>query len=146
MEQMSFRTKEDFVVELGDPVAIYTIKRLKFKNAESVLGGLLEVSREIGSFSMRLAAALADAPKQTDQQRNVVFSLIETMIPALMSASCFGIVKDTLEKISGGVITKEVVAELDYEEAVKLLTFLIDKNFESLKNLYASLQTLTTRR
>ena len=146
MEPMSFRTKEDFVIKVGPEEIVVTVPRLKLKDAEEILTGLLDASRQIGAFSMRLASAIADAPRHNEEQRAGVMSIVETMLPALMGASCFGIVRETLVKISGGIITVEMVAEMGYDEAVKVLTYLIDSNFESLKNLYASLQTITTRR
>lgn len=143
-ETVRFRTDSDFVVALGKEGKSYTIPRLAFRDAKKVLDTVARATALCDSMAAKIAMAAGIADPEKSDEVNAVVQLMMLTIPVIIKNNGYLILNDLLPMLTCGVVTPEVAEELQYEEVCGLINHLIEGNFGSLKNLFASLQAITT--
>jgi hypothetical protein len=142
---ISFNLKDDFVIQVGEKNTEIKIPRLKYKNAGTVLRIIGEViaddnAKAIQSIGEAARANAASNKKGYDEYA----AFIKKVQPALLESKSVTIIGNVLKIVSEDAITDEHLNEMQYEETARLAAYLIEKNFESLKNFTASLQAIST--
>lgn len=138
-EVVSFRTERDFRVKLGKEQLEITIPRLKFVDAREVL----EIIAKTISGSTSQALEVIGEVCSSDNPEAINEKLAETL-KNLITQKSFEFVKKLFNVLTYGKVSKDVFKTMEYAEVVALVKYLIEQNFESLKNLYASLQIVTS--
>lgn len=141
----SFRTKEDFKISVGPKDQEISIPRVKFKDADAIID-LISQDVHLSTVASIQILQASSGLKATGKDAQRFSELVKEIIPAVLKSRSVTLVEKLLHKLSRGIISQDVIDSLDYEEAVRIVTFLIEKNFESLKNLSASFQAIATQR
>jgi DNA polymerase III delta prime subunit len=139
-EVINFFVHEDFHFKIGKNEKDVIIPRMKFLTG----GKIIQRIAEIQGRDVRSAIdVLIKVQKGGDVS---VVENIENVISKLIREKNFDIIVEILELISEKVITVELINDsiCQYDEVLKILSFLIDGNFSSLKNLSASLKAITS--
>lgn len=145
MEPMNFNLDEDFKITIGKEKQEIIIPRLMFKNVRKFLNKLSESIAEDRNFSLSILGKVKEADiLRTSKSFDLIGKFLKTVIPELVEKQNLTIIKGLLFLISENIITEKHLDVMQFNEVVKLLTFLVDKNFESLKNLSASLQVISS--
>ena len=141
---VSFHVVEDFDILIGKD-RLVKIPRLKLKNATKVLNIISSSLAEDTNMTFKIIsdARKADILLNKDALDSYAESL-RKFIPEMIERKNYGIIISLLKEISEGIITDEILNETQFEESVKIAQYLIEQNFGSLKNLFASLQAIST--
>ena len=143
IEAVSFRLNEDFKIKFGSEEKEVLVKRLSFKYSNQVIEKIAQavandVSKVIEVIGMEMERKTSKDPKQYKQHS----MLLQTVITQLLTHKNFNLVSELLVLLSEKTITPEIIDTLQYSEALSIVSFLIDRNFEPLKNFDASLQAI----
>lgn len=141
---ISFYLDDDFKVLVGKEKKLITIPRLTYANAKAVVGIVSKFMADdtaesvVGSVKGKKVGVMGEAALSdfTDYVRKI--------IPKLMEKQNVEIVGEILTAVSDGVLKKNILDQMQYEEACKLGEYLITRNFEALKNFSASLRVIST--
>lgn len=143
-EKITFHLDDDFHIVVGSKKTEVIVPRLKMKDAKKVLASVSRVVAEDNAKAIESIGAAARANSSISKEGFGDYAeLIRRAVPALMESKYLAIVEQLLSDLSEGVLGGHV-QDMQYEEAVKIVSFLLDKNFESLKNLSASLQAISS--
>ena len=144
MERVTFRTEEDFLFEIGKEKNQVAVPRMTFLTAKKVIA---TIGNYVATDMAKGVEAAAAAGKVTISGGRAVAEYtkaIAIIIPTLLQNKNIEIIEKLLIDISEETITPEMVSQMQYEEAAKILSYLLEKNFEALKNLSASLQAISS--
>jgi len=142
-DHISFRTMEDFVFEIGKDKIVLNVPRMDYLSAQKVLEAIAGYEAEERAFTLKTLGKAKKSETFMDDKNWEDFSkFLVTSLPTLALNSSFHKVKKLLNLISNDIIKDEHLKMMQYEEAVSILTYLIENNFGALKNLSASLQTI----
>jgi hypothetical protein len=136
---ISFYVNDDFKIKVGKDQKEFTIPRMKFLTGEKVVQKIAEVQAK----DIKGAVNLLIKVKNGD---NKIVSDISETVKTLINEKNFGIVLSIIDLVSEHVLNEKLLRETDcqYDEVLKILVYLIENNFSSLKNLSASLQAITS--
>jgi hypothetical protein len=135
VEVVSFFVEKDFAFKIGKKQALITVPRVSFLSGGKVIQRIAEIqAKDLGTAISLLAEAKSGQGKA-----------FQEAVIAVFKERNFEVVKELLSAVSENAISENVITENEcqFEEAVKILAFLLDGNFSSLKNLSASLQAIT---
>lgn len=138
-EPVSFRLNEDFKVKLGKDQTEITIPRLLYKDAQSLLDIVARYVAQSSFTTLQIATSLSNLENLSESLVNKTFSMLIQNIG-------YKVLNELLELLSYKSIPQEIIETMSYDEAAKLVQFLFEKNFESLKNCFASLEAMTMLR
>jgi len=140
---INFHTNEDFKFKIGDEEKIIDVPRMVYRNAKIILETIGRYTAEERSFFLELLGKAKKADVLISEKNYNTFSeFLIKRIPELATKNLYYRITELLKIISNNILNDKIIEEMQYDEAVKILTFLLDKNFDSLKNLSASLQTI----
>jgi len=142
-EFISFHHTEKIKVKIGASQKEIEVDKLLWSEGKKVLQLLSNVVAQDASAAHKvILAARKASPTAMAEFGKVTAGIIDVLIVKRN----FETMAELLESVSGGVITAKVMKEekVQYSEACDLLRYLIDANFESLKNIHASLQAMTS--
>lgn len=137
-ESVSFHVHESFAFKIGSKNLDAIVPRMRFITGGKVIQKIAEIQgKDLGS-----AVSLLVKVKNGEQ---VAGDGIEGVVSKLIKEKNFDIILTLLEMVTEKTITEKIIIEADcqFDEAVKILAYLLDGNFSSLKNLSASLQAIT---
>ena len=142
-EFVSFHHTENLQVKIGESQKELSIGKLLWSEGKNVLQILSKVlSQDAKEAHKVLLAARKASPTAMAEFGKVTAGIIDILVVKRN----FETMAELLDAVSNGVITDKVMKEerVQYSEACDLLRYLIDANFESLKNTLASLQAMTS--
>jgi len=143
MEVISFNVREDFKIKTGKEDREITIPRLLFKNTRPIFELISAIITQDAKASFKIIQEAAKVQTALHKKSFESFSkAVELVMPQIIREKNYDKIAELLKLVSEGVLTKEIVEDMQYNEACDLLAFLLNKNFESLKNLSASLQAM----
>jgi hypothetical protein len=144
-DAVSFRIQGDFKVKLGKDQQEFSIPRLKFKDADKVIGIISKAAASSASSALKIAfsskMAGADATKFND-----ISGSIDQVLSELMRTQSFITISEIFDAMTYDSIPAEIIAAMDYQEMVDLVTYLVKETFGALKNLSASFEVITMSR
>lgn len=139
VEFISFHVSEDFKLQIGSDGKKFNVPRMKFLTGEK----FFKLFAELQAKDVRGAIDILLKVKNGDKG---IVADIGKSVSSLIHEKNFGMLFELLETVSEGVLTEKIIRELkcQYDEILKILIYLVDNNFSSLKNLSASLKAITS--
>ena len=141
-QRVSFKTQGDFQVTVGSPAVDVAIPRLKFKDADKVIGIISNASSLSATAALKVIFATKNAGPDATKFDDIAKS-VESILPELMRLQSFGIIKDLFDRLTYDAIVPDVVETMDYQEMCDLIAYLVRGSFGALKNLQASFEAIT---
>ncbi len=146
IEAQSFRLNDDFHIKYGKELKPLMVPRLSFKTGEVVIAAISKSMSADTSMALKVIG-LSYEQKENPSEKKMydrISTTIGELIKTIVNHKLYGLVQELLVKVSEGTITKEIIDEMQFSEATGLLQFLLEENLRPLKNLYASLEAITT--
>jgi hypothetical protein len=145
MKPLTFYLNDDFTICIGKAQRELKVPRLSWVAAGKVLDAIANVLANDNSAAIE-GAGLASRASITMEKKafEAHADYLKKIIPLLVRSKNYDVVKNLLFQISEGVVTDKETGEMQFNEAVAMLTYLLDANFAALKNLSASLQAIST--
>jgi DNA polymerase III delta prime subunit len=139
-EYISFHIHDNFKIKIGLTDHEVVVPRMKFITGGKVITRIAQIQ---GKDIKGAINVLMQVQKGGDVS---VIENIESVVSALIKEKNFDIIIELISMISEGTITEEIINqyECQHDEVLKILSYLIDGNFSSLKNLFASLKVITS--
>lgn len=142
---VSFHVVDDFKVMVGKDQQELSIPRISFSRAGRVVQVVGEAIAEDSGMVLEIIGESRRADTLLTRDAFSSYSeKVKKVIPMLMNTKNITAVKNLLKFVSCEIITDEIIDEMQYSEAVELAAYLINQNFEPLKNLSASLEAIGT--
>jgi len=138
-EILNFHVKEDFAFAIGKEGKQVVIPRMKFTTGGTVIQKIAEIQGKDIKSAINLLVKVRG-------NEVAISEGIESVVATLIREKNYDVVYQLLAIISENTLTKEIVeaAACQFDEVVKILVYLIEGNFSSLKNLSASLKAITS--
>lgn len=133
-EILSFYTAGDFELLVGKVQKKIAIPRMRFETGEKVAARIAEIQAVDTGGAVDLIFRMSKGDK------NIAADISKT-VKKLINEKSFKMIVELLLMISEGALDEKVLVDAgcQYDEAVKILAYLVESNFGSLKNLSASL-------
>lgn len=145
MEQVNFHVQDDFKFKIGREGKEITVPRLLFRETKKILDAVAGILVNDSQATLKILRG-AEKVKTVKHTKafNTFLKAVGVILPKLIVEKNIDKISELIRAVSNDVITQKDIEMMQYEEACKILSYLIEKNFESLKNLSASLQAIIT--
>lgn len=147
IQGVSFHLNDDFEITYGKDGKTLKIPRVSFKKGELVVKSLAMFLAKDTSGIFKIMDNLiksgygnVNIPETANSSIDVI---VQGLVAQLVTQKMYGVIVEMLPIISEGIVTPEIIEEMQFSEAVGLLKYLLDENTLPLKNLYASLGQIT---
>jgi len=146
IEAVSFRVSGGFMMRLGSTEKKIEVPRLSFKVGEEVIRVISSaMSQDAASAVQVVAMGYERSAKGADPKAYDALSRgIEVMLKKILEYKLYGMLSELLTKVSMGTISKELIDDMQFSEVANALTYLLNENLAPLKNLFASLEAITS--
>ena len=145
IKPVSFRRTDNFVITYGKDANKIEIPRLSFSKGEEVIRIITLALSQDASASLNIISMNYNAKQNNDAKKGKeIIDGISAVVEKVLQYKLYGMLKELLTSVSEGVITNEVFNELQFGEATGILQYLLNENLMPLKNLFASLDAITT--
>jgi len=142
---LTFHLSDDIIVKIGKDQEEIKVPRLLFKNASKIFQTVGELMAEDRAFSLQVLGKAKILQSSIEDSAAEKFAdFIKKALPRLVQTNGIDRLAKLMGYLSEGAITKDHIAKMQYNEVVGLASHLLDTNFETLKNLNASLQAMTS--
>jgi len=135
---------DDFVFEVGKDKTRVEVPRLLFKDSPAVLNVIARVMIEDRQSAFKFMEKARAFASYDAKNSNALAKAIADMVPALLLRKNHTVVHDLLGILTYGKFTQKIIDTMQVNEAADILAYLVDKNYASLKNSWASLEAMRT--
>ncbi len=145
MEVKEFYKAEFIPIRVGSSQKLINVPWLTYPQMKKVLSVISSILAEDNASAIKSLGLgeKANILKTTEAFNNYA-AFIKDLIPRLVGNRHYTFIEKLLCAISEEAITPAIVATMQLQEAAAFSAYLVEKNFETLKNMSASLATIDT--